>query len=285
MGGCRQLTCVFVADCRNNVGHIVEDKDGRRVLDFAGDTYIWLLGNSLSAWKASRKEFLALTGPTPLLPDFAFGTWFTFWHQYSFEDATSNVSRWNADRLPLDVWGLDMNWRRTKDVQKCCDFTPWMGGKYCTNSSTPPVNCQHPNWYYDRPASDLFPNFTTWFQFVKQQKLRTYFNDHPFPVRLPDRLASPAARGLARRCPLPPPATVVSTVSTPQRCFARNRWRAEERAVARPPRRRSPFAGKASLAGWKKASAGGGSTTIGACTRAKCPCVCLPRSGRGCCVC
>ena len=28
-------------------------------------------------------------------------------------------SRWNSNRLPLDVWGLDMNWRNTTDVQTC----------------------------------------------------------------------------------------------------------------------------------------------------------------------
>lgn len=31
--------------------------------------------------------------------------------------------------------------------------------------------------YYDHPAvPNLFSNFTTWFEFLKGQKLRTYFN-------------------------------------------------------------------------------------------------------------
>jgi hypothetical protein len=38
-----------------------------------GDTYIFLLGDSLEGWYQSRKEFLQLTGPTPLVPDFTFG--------------------------------------------------------------------------------------------------------------------------------------------------------------------------------------------------------------------
>jgi alpha-glucosidase (family GH31 glycosyl hydrolase) len=49
--------------------------------DVMGDVYIFLLGATLDDWHHSRQEFLQLTGPTPQLPDFAFGTWFTYWHQ------------------------------------------------------------------------------------------------------------------------------------------------------------------------------------------------------------
>ena len=36
--------------------------------------------------------------------------------------------------------------------------------------------------FYDHPATALFPNFTAWFAFLEAEKLRTYFNDHPYPV-------------------------------------------------------------------------------------------------------
>jgi hypothetical protein len=39
--------------------------------DVDGDVYIFLLGSSLDGWWSSRKELLTLTGPTPLLPDYA----------------------------------------------------------------------------------------------------------------------------------------------------------------------------------------------------------------------
>ena len=32
------------------------------------------------------------------------------------------------------------------------------------------------------PATQLFANFSAWFEFLKGKKLRTYFNDHPYPV-------------------------------------------------------------------------------------------------------
>ena len=34
----------------------------------------------------------------------------------------------------------------------------------------------HQDRYYDHPATQLFSNFTEWFEFLESQKLRTYFN-------------------------------------------------------------------------------------------------------------
>ena len=49
-----------------------------------GDQYIFLLGSTLPEWHASRAEFVRLAGPTPLLPDIAYGTWFT-WYLWKSE--------------------------------------------------------------------------------------------------------------------------------------------------------------------------------------------------------
>ena len=74
----------------------------------AGDVYVFLLGSDLGSWFSSRGEFLRLTGPTPQLPDYAYGTWFTNWEQYTQERAVHEVGQWEAGDFPLDVWALDM---------------------------------------------------------------------------------------------------------------------------------------------------------------------------------
>lgn len=82
--------------------------------DVAGDTYIFLFSDKeLPSWFHSRQELLALTGKVPLLPDYAFGTWFTYWTQYTEDVAKSEVERWKNDQLPIDIWALDMNWRNS----------------------------------------------------------------------------------------------------------------------------------------------------------------------------
>ena len=70
-----------------------------------GDTYIFLLGDSLDSWYASRAEFISLTGSTPLLPDFAFGTWYTWSHRYTEDEAKHDIEQWQAGKFPLDVYG------------------------------------------------------------------------------------------------------------------------------------------------------------------------------------
>jgi hypothetical protein len=128
------------------------------------DTYIFLLGADLDSWHASRGEFVKLAGPCPVLPDFAFGTWFTWWHSYKEDEAKSDIDRWEKDGLPIDVWALDMNWRNT------------------SKDNLLPGEVGSQDHYYDHPNTNLFPDFEEWFSYLKSKKLRTYFNDHPFPV-------------------------------------------------------------------------------------------------------
>jgi alpha-glucosidase (family GH31 glycosyl hydrolase) len=130
--------------------------------DIDKDTYVFILGEDLDGWHNSRHEFVKLVGGTPLLPDYAYGTWFTYWHAYTEAEAKSDLARWDDDQLPIDVWALDMNWRNTSHDQ---------------------------DHFYNHPATELFTNYSEWFGFLKTKNLRTYFNDHPYPVA---QQASPA---------------------------------------------------------------------------------------------
>lgn len=135
--------------------------------DVGGDTYVFLLGDTLPEWKRSRGDFLKLTGPTPLLPSYAYGTWFTQWAQYSESQAKSEVQQWEAGRFPLDVWGLDMNWREVGPREMCMH-----------QDGDHPQCLDH---FYNYSNAKLFPDFPEWFRWLKARGLRTYFNDHPFP--------------------------------------------------------------------------------------------------------
>jgi hypothetical protein len=145
--------------------------------DQTGDTYLFVIDSTLDAWHASRAEFVKLAGPTPVLPDFAFGTWFTWWDTYTETQAKSEVTRWQDDKLPIDVWALDMNWRNSKTAHGK-NFIP------CANTGLPGPddNCTSQDHYYDYPDCDAFPGFcggdsgtdgTEWFDWLKGQGLRT----------------------------------------------------------------------------------------------------------------
>eukprot|EP00927_Polykrikos_kofoidii_P047963 TRINITY_DN42226_c0_g1_i1.p1 TRINITY_DN42226_c0_g1~~TRINITY_DN42226_c0_g1_i1.p1 ORF type:complete len:936 (-),score=72.86 TRINITY_DN42226_c0_g1_i1:113-2854(-) len=125
----------------------------------AGDTYIFVLGSDLRTYNLARKDFVELTGPTPLLPDYAYGTWFTFWTHYTEESAKADVRKWEELNLPLDIWGLDINWRGVN----------W-----------PQIHSPH-QCDYDHPDTNAFPDFDGWFKWLREHNLRTYHNDHPCP--------------------------------------------------------------------------------------------------------
>lgn len=50
-----------------------------------------MTGGSLADWWSSREEFLTLTGPTPLLPDFAYGVWYTWYIKYTESRAKDEI--------------------------------------------------------------------------------------------------------------------------------------------------------------------------------------------------
>ena len=68
----------------------------------------------------------------------------------------------------------------------------------------------HQDRYYNHPAvPNLFTNFTAWFDFLKSKKLRTYFNDHPFPVASRAHLSAlRSILGPSSRSPAPSSAMV-----------------------------------------------------------------------------
>jgi hypothetical protein len=79
------------------------------------------------------------------------GTWFTNWEQYTQERATYEVEQWEAGNFPLDVWGLDMNWRNTTCGARPVDH--WMRCGWQSNSTVRKA----PLWcHFHVRTNDLF---------------------------------------------------------------------------------------------------------------------------------
>ena len=154
-----------------------------------GDTYVFLGLDTPPGWAAARKEFVAIAGPSPVLPDWAFGVWYTFWNPYNETFAKAEISNWTTHRLPLDVWGLDMNWRNTPH------------GHASTVSKLQAVSDEK---HYNSPNTELLPDLavpgTGWFDWLKAQGLRTYFNDHPCPANNGTAMQTSAAEVMYTRC-------------------------------------------------------------------------------------
>ena len=66
--------------------------------------------------------------------------------------AEADIERWRQDDLPIDIWGLDMDWRVWKNGEE--------GKGYFINKA-------------------LFPDMAGFYSFAHEHGLSTYMNDHP----------------------------------------------------------------------------------------------------------
>jgi alpha-glucosidase (family GH31 glycosyl hydrolase) len=120
----------------------------------------WDLGNNAldvyvfvprGDYRQLRKDFLKLTGPTEMMPLFAFGAFDSRWYDYSEATALQQIDDYRAHNIPLDVLVVDTGWR--------------------AGAST---------GY--QPNTNLFPNRPRFFQEAHAKNVRVLFNDHPEPL-------------------------------------------------------------------------------------------------------
>jgi hypothetical protein len=112
----------------------------------AEDVYIFILESG--RYNNFRKDFLKLTGPTPLPPLFAFGLWDSRYHPYTEETALQTIDTYRKKQIPLDMFVVDTDWR--------------LGAShgYATNDS-------------------LFPDMKRFIERAHGKHVRLMYNDHP----------------------------------------------------------------------------------------------------------
>ena len=71
------------------------------------DVYVFAFGCD---YKRALRAFYRLAGPTPLLPRFALGNWWSRYHPYSASEYLQLLDRFAAAGVPLSVAVLDMDW-------------------------------------------------------------------------------------------------------------------------------------------------------------------------------
>eukprot|EP00039_Didymoeca_costata_P007693 m.102787 g.102787 ORF g.102787 m.102787 type:complete len:852 (-) comp13786_c0_seq1:34-2589(-) len=125
----------------------------------AADVYIFLFDASqktsetgLQAYETFRSNYYTLTGAVPLLPDWAFGFWFTWYHKYNQTEKMQEILKFESENIPLDVASLDMDWRNlTVDYEYVVNVTD-------------------------------FPNMSAFLSFAHSKGKKVFFNDHPEPL-------------------------------------------------------------------------------------------------------
>ncbi|MBQ6484788.1 MAG: alpha-xylosidase [Carnobacterium sp.] len=118
------------------------------------DLYLFAYGRD---YRAALKDYYHLTGPTPLLPRFALGNWWSRFYDYTAETYLALMDKFEAKGIPLSVSVLDMDWHRVSDVPRKYG-SGWTG--YSWNKK----------W---------FPNPKDFIQKLHDKGLTVTLNDHP----------------------------------------------------------------------------------------------------------
>ncbi|MEJ5914513.1 glycoside hydrolase family 31 protein [Pseudokineococcus sp. 1T1Z-3] len=150
--------------------------DGWVAADSVGRTDLYLFVYGLDHVEALR-ALRALSGPTPVLPRYALGTWWSRYHPYTAEGYLAVVQRFADEGVPLSVAVIDMDWHLV-------DHVPPEHGSGWTG------------YTWNR---DLFPDPPGFLAQLEEAGLRTTLNVHPADgVRSFEEPYAAMARSLGR---------------------------------------------------------------------------------------
>lgn len=94
---------------------VYEEKDNKFVTRRNNiiDGYLFIYGLD---YQRELQDFYKLTGPTPLIPRFALGNWWSRYYPYTQNEYQKLIEKFDQKRIPISVSVLDMDWHRTDDV-------------------------------------------------------------------------------------------------------------------------------------------------------------------------
>jgi hypothetical protein len=129
-------------------GGWVAPRDGSRT-----DLYVFAYGHD---HRAALQAFLAVSGPTPVLPRFALGNWWSRYHRYTARSYGALLDRFADEEIPFSVAVIDMDWHVT-------DVDPALGSGWT-------------GYTWNR---ELFPDPAAFLASLHERGLRVTLNVHP----------------------------------------------------------------------------------------------------------
>lgn len=120
------------------------------------DYYVFAYGRN---YRDTIKAFYSISSPTPLIPRFALGVWWSRYHAYTQREYLSLMDRFEKEGIPLTVATVDMDWHWV-DIKKQFGkkLSGWTGYSWDTN---------------------LFPDYKEFLKQLKEKNLHITLNLHP----------------------------------------------------------------------------------------------------------
>lgn len=151
----------------------VAPRDGSRT-----DLYVFAYGHD---YREALQAFYAVSGPTPVLPRFALGNWWSRFHRYTTDSYSALLDRFGAEGIPFSVAVIDMDWHVT-------DVDPEIGSGWT-------------GYTWNR---SLFPDPAAFLSALHDRGLRVTLNVHPADGVRTHEEAHPAMAAALGRSPHDP---------------------------------------------------------------------------------
>lgn len=121
------------------------------------DYYAFAYGKN---YRETIKAFYKISSPTPLVPRYALGVWWSRYHAYTQKEYLDLMARFRTEGIPITVATVDMDWHWVKDIDKRfgTKYGGWTGYSWNT---------------------DLFPDYRAFLHKLKEDNLHITLNLHP----------------------------------------------------------------------------------------------------------
>lgn len=153
---------------------VLIDENGELIPRRAGslDYYVFAYGKD---YRGTMKAFYDISSPTPLVPRFALGVWWSRYHAYTQSEYLNLMDRFEKENIPLTVATVDMDWHWV-DIKK--HFGEKLNG-----------------WTGYSWDKTLFPDYKAFLKELKAKNLHITLNLHPKDgVRYFEDMYEPMAR-------------------------------------------------------------------------------------------
>lgn len=139
------------------------------------DVYIFAYGNE---YRAALRDFYRITGETPLIPRFCLGNWWSRYWAYTQEKYLALMDRFKAEKIPLTVACVDMDWHWTDVAERFGDKA-----KDYPKPKNPIAKITgcflNPGWTGYSWNTELFPDYRKFLDELHDRGFKVNLNIHP----------------------------------------------------------------------------------------------------------
>lgn len=145
---------VYMLDDSDSI--LINDKGNFESRNGGKDYYVFAYGRD---YRGTMDAFYKISGPTPIVPRFALGVWWSRYHAYTQKEYLDLMDRFAKEEVPITVATVDMDWHYV-DIKKH-------------------FGTREDGWTGYSWDKTLFPDYKQFLNELKKKNLHITLNLHP----------------------------------------------------------------------------------------------------------